>query len=307
MIPNRLPPLNSLRAFEVAARLGSFAAAADELSLTSAAISHRIKSLEDRLGVALFDRQPRGVTLTDAGRRYYERLSDIFTQIEQATLALNDQSIDGPLTVSAPHSFLQHWLLPRLVSLRARHPGLLLVLRGESQLMNFRDHQADVGIRFGTGRYPNLYVEPLMTDRISILGATERLNALSDTHPISLLRAQPLLEDSSVHASEPWNTWQPWFQALGIRRTSNDSPLQFSDSSLVLAACVEGLGLCLGRYSIASHLLAARKLQAIAPWRSHEYAYYLVSHPSEAENPRALAFKNWLQDEVMNFMEVSPI
>ena len=85
---------------------------------------------------------------------------------------------------------------------------------------------------------------------------------------------------------------------------TSDSPLQFSDSSLVLAACAEGLGLCLGRYSIANHLLAARKLQAIAPWRSHEYAYYLVSHPAEADNPRVRVFKTWLKEEIATFEQL---
>ncbi|MDQ7728627.1 LysR family transcriptional regulator [Halomonas sp. SpR8] len=96
------PPLNTLRAFEAAARLGSFAAAAQELSLTPAAVSHRIKELESRLDIVLFIRLPRGVILTESGRRYYGRLATVFTQIEQATKELRQQGIDGPLTLSAP-------------------------------------------------------------------------------------------------------------------------------------------------------------------------------------------------------------
>lgn len=293
-----LPPLNTLRAFEAAARLGSFAAAAQELNLTAAAISHRIKELEGRLDHSLFVRKPRGVLLTDAGRRYHERLSDIFTQIEQATQALDQQGIDGPLTLSAPQSFIHHWLIPRLGRLHARYPGLQLKLRAESQLLSFRDNLADVGIRFGTGNYPGLHTELLMGDTVSILAPTTLLTSLSDTRPASLLRTQRLLEDSSIHPSEPWNSWQPWFREAGIELKSLPPTVQFSDSTLTLTACADGLGLCIGRGSIASRLLVERKVQSIMPWRTHEFAYFLVSHPAEVENPRVLAFRTWVQEEI---------
>ncbi|WP_409526201.1 LysR substrate-binding domain-containing protein [Nitrincola sp. MINF-07-Sa-05] len=296
-----LPPLNTLRAFEAAARLGSFASAAKELNLTAAAISHRIKELEGRLDIPLFVRQPRGVLLTEAGRRYHERLSDIFTQIEQATKSLRQQGIDGPLTLSAPHSFIHHWLMPRLEGLQARHPGLMLTLRGESQLLSFRDNQADIGIRFGTGHYPGLHAEQLMTDSVSVLAPGTLLNHLTDTRPASLMQTQLLLEDSSINTSEPWNTWQPWFREVGLTLEPSRHKMQFSDSGLVLSACAEGLGLCLCRHSITSRLLQERKVQAILPWRSHEFAYYLVSHPSEVDNPRIVAFREWLQEEIRAF------
>lgn len=291
-----MPPDGSSE--EAAARLGSFASAAQELNLTAAAISHRIKELEGRLDIPLFIRQARGVLLTEAGRRYHERLSDIFNQIAQATKALRQQEIDGPLILSAPHSFIQHWLMPRLEGLYARHPGLMLTLRGESQLLNFRDHQADIGIRFGTGQYPGLHTEQLMTDSISILAPSALLNCLADTRPASLIQTQRLLEDCSIHTSEPWNTWQPWFREVGVVLEPSRQRILFSDSGLVLNACAEGLGLCLCRHSIASRLLQERKVQAILPWRSHEFAYYLVSHPSDLDNPRILAFKQWLREEI---------
>lgn len=298
-----LPPLNTLRAFEAAARLGSFAAAAQELNLTAAAISHRIKELEGRLDHSLFVRKPRGVLLTEAGRRYYERLSDIFTQIEQATQALNQQGIDGPLTLSAPQSFIHHWLVPRLSRLQARYPGLQLKLRAESQLLSFRDNLADVGIRFGNGSYPGLHTELLMGDTVSVLAPSALLNSLSDTRPASLLRSQRLLEDSSIHPSEPWNSWQPWFREAGIERPSLPSAVQFSDSTLALAACAEGLGLCISRGSIANRLLQGKKVQSIMPWRTHEFAYFLVSHPAEVDNPRVVAFRAWLKEEIDAFVE----
>lgn len=297
-----LPPLNTLRAFEAAARLGSFAAAAKELSLTAAAVSHRIKELEGRLNQPLFVRKPRGVLLSDAGRRYYERLFDIFTQIEQATQSLNQPGIDGPLTLSAPQSFIQNWLIPRLGRLHGRYPGLQLMLRAESQLLSFRDNLADIGIRFGTGNYPGLRAELLMGDTVSVLAPVTLLNSLDDTRPASLLLSQCLLEDSSIHPSEPWNSWQPWFREAGIKLNSLPTMVQFSDSTLALTACADGLGLAIGRNSIANRLLLERKVQSIMPWRTHEFAYFLVSHPAEMENPRVSAFRDWLLEEIETFM-----
>lgn len=297
-----LPPLNTLRAFEAAARLGSFAAAAKELSLTAAAVSHRIKELEGRLDHLLFIRKSRGVLLTDAGRRYYERLFDVFTQIEQATQSLNEQSIDGVLTLSAPQSFIHYWLIPRLGRLRARFPGLQLRIRAESQLLSFRDNLADIGIRFGTGNYPGLHTEFLMADQVSVLAPSMLINGLSDTRPASLLSSQPLLEDNSIQPSEPWNGWQPWFREAGLTLNSLPQTLQFSDSTLALSACADGLGLFVGRYSIASRLLQQRNVQAIMPWRTHEYAYFLVSHPAEMANPRVVAFRAWVVEEIAEFL-----
>ncbi|HCR97377.1 MULTISPECIES: LysR substrate-binding domain-containing protein [Halomonas] len=295
------PPLNALRAFETAARLGSFASAAQELNLTPAAVSHRIKELESRLDILLFVRQPRGVVLTNAGRRYYERLSSIFTQIERATKELRQEGIDGLLTLSAPSSFIRCWLIPRLASFQALYPGLQLKLRGESDLLSFRNNQADIGIRFGTGNYPNLHTEQLMSDAVTILAPSKRVSGLRDIRPESLLRTQFLLEDSSIQPTEPWNTWQPWLREIGVEFHPSLRKLQFSDSNLTLAACAEGLGLCIGRYSIVSQLILDRTVQAIMPWRIHEFAYYLVLNPAEVENLRVIAFKQWLMGQVESF------
>lgn len=298
MNPVTFPPLNTLRAFESAARLGSFAAAAGELNLTSAAISHRIKELEGRINVPLFVRLPRGVRLTPEGRLYYERLASVFTQIEQATRDLKQPSAEGPLVLSAPHSFIQYWLAPRLSRLYARHPGLQLTCRANSELLSFRENQADIGIRFGAGRYSGLHSELLMSETITVLAPTALLGRLTDTRPAAVLGSQLLLEDDSVLPSEPWSFWQTWFQEAGIELTISHPRVRFSDSSLALTACADNLGLSIGRRSLASQLLIDNKVTPIMPWRSHEFAYYLVCSPPEVDNPRLLVFRQWLLEEI---------
>ncbi|OXS15993.1 hypothetical protein CGX12_06305 [Zobellella denitrificans] len=162
------PPLNTLRAFEAAARLNSFSAAAGELHLTAAAISHRIKELEQALGVPLFIRQARGVRLTEAGRRYQARIADAFGIIASATTELSQPPLAGPLVLSLPHGFCRHWLLPRLAGLLARHPGLRLTLQAEDRLADLRTGQADLAIRFGAGDYPGLPRRALAGDCVTV-------------------------------------------------------------------------------------------------------------------------------------------
>jgi len=295
-----MPPLNTLRAFEAAARLQSFARAADELFLTPAAISHRIKELEQRIGVRLFERRARGVALTRAGQRYYERVANVFVQIERATRELSDRQVDGQLTLSLPHSFAQFWLVPRLSGLHQSLPGLSLALRAESHALTFRENVAELGIRFGQGEYEGLHAESLMGDMVAVLAPATLVNSLSDTRPEALVTRYPLLEDSSIHASEPWSGWAPWLRDWQVP-AELITTLRLSGNSLTLAACAEGAGLCISRWSVAAGLVRKGMVKPVTPWRRSEYSYYLVCHPAELSNPRVMAFRDWLVEAVEAF------
>ena len=111
---HRLPPLNALRAFEVAARLGSFAKAADELAVTPAAVSQQIRLLEEELGVTLFRRLPRGLVVTEAARRALPELGKAFAHLQRAVEGVRGDSLVGPLVVSVIPSFAARWVAPRL-------------------------------------------------------------------------------------------------------------------------------------------------------------------------------------------------
>lgn len=195
MISSRLPPLNTLRAFEAAARHGSFVKASAELHVTPAAVSQRIKDLESSLDVALFRRLPRGVELTEAGRRYRDELTRAFGIIERATAQIDQATVDGPLIVSLPESFAQYWLAPRLPRLAARIPGLELTLESESRLVDLRDGQADVGVRFGMGEYAGLDSQWLFGDTATVLVSAGCMPELSDARAKTVLQNSVLLED----------------------------------------------------------------------------------------------------------------
>ena len=119
---HKLPPLNAVRTFEAAARLGSFALAAGELGVTPSAVSHQVRSLEDQLGVSLFNRVRRTIVLTDAGRHYAEEIAGAFARIAAATKGIGEAGKGGVLTVHSTPSFATQWLMPRLSRFQAQHP-----------------------------------------------------------------------------------------------------------------------------------------------------------------------------------------
>ncbi|MDN3557426.1 LysR substrate-binding domain-containing protein [Halomonas maura] len=281
-------PLATLHAFEAAARRGSFSAAADELHVTPAAVSHRIKALEEALGLRLFERKVRGVALTDAGARYRERIAEAFVLIERATRELRQPSLDGPLRVSAPQALLQQTLLPRVGELLHRHPGLALTLVGDNRLADLRDGEVDLAIRFGTGDYPGLRVLPLLDDAITVVGPGEGSPLPSDW------RDACFIEDAGALPGEPWSHWGPWWREAGLHDPQALRRLGVSDSGLALTACRQGLGLCLARLSVAREMLQRGEVVALRRWRRSEFSYYLVSLPATAEAPRAVAFGDWL-------------
>jgi LysR family glycine cleavage system transcriptional activator len=282
--------LAALQAFEAAARHGSFSVAADELHVTAAAVSHRIKALEESLALRLFERKARGVVLTEAGVRYQARIAEAFTLIDRATRELSQPSVDGPLRVSAPQAFLQHALMPRVGELLRRHPGLDLTLIGDNRMADLRAGKVDVAIRFGNGDYPGLSVVPLLDDAITVLAPAHGDGGHEDW------RHACFIEDASALPTEPWSHWHPWWREAGLHAPQELRRLKVSDSGLALAACREGLGLCLSRLSVAQEAIDHGEVIAWRPWRRTEFSYYLVSLPGAADTPRLVAFRDWLEE-----------
>ncbi|MCG8425483.1 MAG: LysR substrate-binding domain-containing protein [Proteobacteria bacterium] len=302
MTTTRTPSLNTLLAFEAAARHGSFVKAAAELHVTAAAISHRVKSLEEQLGVVLFRRKARGIELTEVGRRYRNRIASAFQIIERATADLDQVGVEGPLIVSTPESFAQFWLIPRLRRLVHRFPELQLTVAGDSRLSDLRDDQTDIGIRYGMGRYPGLSSEYLFGDAVTLLVSAESMSDKTDTRAGTMLRENILLEDYGTAPNEPWMTWQPWIREAGMQSEASHRKLRFPHSGLAVLACRESAGICIGRMSLVYDLVRQRELRALMPWRSTEFAYHLVTRPRDAENPRILAFRTWLIEEIDTYV-----
>jgi len=291
-------PLNTLRVFEAAARCGSFVQAGEELNVTAAAVSHRVKELETSLGVSMFTRLARGVELTEAGRRYRDEIADAFRQIERATAMVGQTTVAGPLTVSMPESVAQFWLLPRLHRLASYAPGIELSIEADSHLSHLDNGAADIAIRFGSGEYPGFDSQPLFADAVTLVAASQAASDPVDNRAHAIIRKAVLLEDYGATDLEPWMHWRPWLRELGLTAADAAGTLRFSNSALTVMASVAGTGICIGRMSLVLNLITSGELNAILPWRTTEMAHYLISRPGAAHNPRVHAFYNWLQHEI---------
>lgn len=168
---NRLPPLNALKAFESAARHLSVKLAAEELYVTPGAVSQMLKTLEAHLGVKLFERVPRGIYLTDAGRDYLPSIRNAFRQIAEASRRVAASVDVGTLTVSVTPFFASAWLVPRMTSFQNTHPEIDLQIVTSNTLIDFSRSGIDVAVRHGLGRYPGLRSDRVVTVEMVVVAA----------------------------------------------------------------------------------------------------------------------------------------
>ena len=303
MVTHRRIPLDSLRAFEAAARHGSFAKAGAELNVTPAAISHRVKDLETALGVPMFARLPRGVLLTDAGRRYRDSIAEAFRVIDRATATVDQVTVEGPLMVSVPESIAQLWLLPRLHRLAEYAPGLELSVEADNRLSTLSEGAADIAIRFGSGNYPEFETELLFGDAVTVLAPAAAATEPVDNRARAVVGNAVLIADYGASRVEPWMHWAPWLRELGLEAGDCAGRVRVSNSALAIRACAAELGVCVGRLSLAMDLLAERQVQPLLPWRPMETAHYLVMPRAAIHNPRVQAFRGWLLGEIGSYAD----
>lgn len=284
----QLPSLNGLRAFEAAARLGSFAAAGAELSVTQAAVSRMVRLLESRLGYALFERQANRLTLTPQGMALLPGLTAAFDGI--AALAAQVASLtSGPvLTVGVGPSFAMRWLIPRLGDFQAKHPDIEVRIATGGSINPIRDDWT-CGILLGDGRWPGYETESLFSADLFPVCAPRlagKLRAPAD------LRHQALL--LVAHALDEWPLW---LRAAGLKwRPEKRSP-RFDTYALALQAAVDGLGVALALRPYVVDDLAAGRL--VAPFRRTVpagKAWYLLWGPTRRDDPALAAFRAWLRD-----------
>lgn len=302
----RIPPLNALRAFEAAARHLSLAAAANELCVTPAAISHQIKGLEDYLRVSLFKRVKRRVVLTDQGQLILPELKQAFALIERAMGNLAKAESPDVLTVSATPAFAAKWLLPRIHLFRERHPEIDVRLDATPDVEDLEHAQVDVAIRFGSGDYPGLESRPLRP------GVPERIfpvcspALLTGEHPLkqpSDLQYHTLLHDETIKGTGPLPGWKTWLAAAGVDSVSAHRGLHFNNSVLAIDAAINGQGVALSCGFVVADDLAAGRL--VRPFDipgdlEHDYApcdlehnYYVV-HPRGRAGDKVEKFYGWL-------------
>jgi LysR family glycine cleavage system transcriptional activator len=285
----RLPPLTTLRAFEAAARLGSFSRAAEEISVTHSAISHQVRALERALGTALFYRNGRRVTLTEAGRHFADRVGSALREIGEAAELLRRSDRDkNVLTITTLPSFAARWLMPRLGRFMEHHPKIEVNLHTSLGLVDLERDGVDLAIRFGKGEWLGLEAVKFLDDELFPVASPRFNRGRLPARPAELAKFRLMRSDDEF--------WAPWFRAARVKIDEPRSPV-FSDSALLLQAAVEGRGIALARRSIAEDDLRAGRLVRIFDISAPAHGANYLAWPKGKLSSNAALLRDWLLQE----------
>jgi LysR family glycine cleavage system transcriptional activator len=290
-------PLNALRVFDAAARLGSFTLAADTLSITPGAVSRQIKALEAELGVRLFDRFNRAVALTDAGQRLAEGVAEAFDRLETVVERARPRT-DGPLVVSVLHSMAAKWLVPRLNRFEERHPGIEILVSASDRAVDLAREAVDVAIRYGTGPFPGLDARPLIRNAMFPVCSPALLQRRPAPWSIADLADTLFLHDDNVREDEP--DWHAWLRFIGGRGDEVDVTrgLRFSNTYLAMEAAMSGRGVTLTNECwVIDDLAAGRLARPFTGRMVTDYSFFAVCLPERADDPRVRRFRAWLEEQ----------
>ena len=306
----RLPPLNALRVFEAAARHLSFKEAASELSITQAAVSHQIKSLEDYLGVDLFRRAGRGVQLTDAARACLPRLREGFDALAAAVEMIRERAEESELVITAPPVFTARWLMPRLADFSRREPSVEVHVVGSSKMVDggaldpaihthafdLRSEASGVEIHLGSGEYPGFRADRLFSVAITLVANADMAASLKRPED---LEGQVLLHDDAMDLVAGGEAWSKWLAAAGVgQRVDGTRGPRFSTNMLSLEAASQRLGVALAlRPLVDADIKAQRLVQPFPIEMRPQSAYYLVCPEVIADRPAVSAFRKWLLEQ----------
>jgi LysR family glycine cleavage system transcriptional activator len=298
----RLPPLNTLRSFESAARHGSFLRAARELHVTASAVSHQIRALERFLGVPLFRRDGRQVLLTREGQNYLPGIREGLRLMAAATERIHVPRAGGVLTLSVAPSFARPWLAPRLAGFQMEHPELEVRLTTSLELVDFTKSDVDAGVRYGAGRWRGLRSHRLFAEELIPVASPglrvgrKRLGKPADLRHATLLHVIPRL-----------GQWRMWLQAAGVTDIDAERGPKFHTTPLALEAAIAGHGVAIAdRGLITDHIGGGRLVAPFDVVLPTEFAYYLV-YPKRRENdPNIATFREWLLAEARRSEEPGP-
>jgi DNA-binding transcriptional LysR family regulator len=273
-----LPPLGALRPFEAAARLGSLSAAARELRVSQPAISRQIDGLEAWLGVALFERTPRGLRPTSSGLAFRDTVASAFEAIRQMVDQIRPPDSDRSITIAAHSGFAQLWLAPRLGGLQSIIPNAFLRLVPTDRDADFIQQDVDLAVRFGTADMMGRQAVELLPERIVPVAAPSYLaGRLADGHAPptpSTLAAERLLHMDEV--SNRWLTWNGWFAAEGLAPPTERPRLLYASYPLLLEAARRGEGVALGWLGLVDDALVSGALVPLAaPLDRPSHGYFL--------------------------------
>jgi len=291
----RLPPLNSLRAFEAVARHQSVSAASHELCVTHSAVSRHVTKLEQYLGTTLFARNRQRLVLTAQGEAYAARLTCFFDQIQEAT-AENFQSATQrqTLRIGVYPTFANRVLIPRLAQFKEKFPDIPFQIETSHSPLDPTSPDIDIAVWLGTGDWPELIAERLFHEELLPVGSPtllcgRQLHAARDLEPFTLL-----------HAAQRPNDWEHWLRSAGIDSVDAHRGMRFDHSGMVYQPALTGLGVAMAQTVHVRDDLVQERLVPFSdlPVRT-ERSYYLVYAPSRSGQEKITAFAHWLKSELL--------
>jgi LysR family glycine cleavage system transcriptional activator len=294
-----LPSIQSLKALEAAARHESFTRAAEELALTQGAVSHLIKGLEAQLGFLLFKRQPRRTIPTAKGLQLALAVREGLVQIGDTLQRLAQSSDKSVLNVSVYAGFAVKWLFPRLIRFEERHPEISLRISAIVQLAEEGTEEADVVIRYGTGRHPGMFVQRLLDEELMFPVCSPRKvrGRPPLRHPEDLAH-HTLLHDDVERIGSVKPGWASWLKSAGAEAIDPALGVRYGLSTTTLQAAIEGLGVALGRSAlVADDMAAGRLVCPFGPRVPSGFNYHFVCEREKARWPIVATFLDWLQTQ----------
>jgi len=278
---------DNLRVFNVVARHGSFAAAAEELSLTKGAVSYQIKGLEQALGFALFQRQPRGVLLTAKGQDLWHTSQAAFESVERRIDALRHAEA-RTVTVGMSTYFASRWLSPRLMEFTRSHPHVRLRLQPTLNLFDLADEGVDLAIRWGRGDWTDVAIEPLFPCPAFATGAPAAAVRIDEVGLAEAFAGFTLLRDRADSAA-----WSDWHAVAGLEYHGQADSLIVPDPNVRVQAVIDGQGVAL-HDQLVERELADGRLVRLSPIQLDDYGYHLAYPAGVLDNPDVAAFAEWL-------------
>lgn len=286
----RLPKLTQLDTFRIAAAEGSFKAAAEQLHLTPSAVSHQIRALEAELGIPLFERQVRKLTLTAAGRDYAAVVDQAFAQLARGTQTLLAHHARPSLSVTMGSFVADEWVLPNLAGFARAHPEIDLQLDTSQRSRDLMREDIDVALRFGRGHWPGLTAVHLLDVYATPVVSPTLLGDQPAT--LAVLGRLPRLQSMAVP-----DAWAQWEKVMGCTLGAPTAEMRVDSYLALLQSASQGLGVALGLTPLVNRWLDQRRL--VAPWPGTARpaaGYWFVHRPGEQDEPAIAALLAWLRE-----------
>lgn len=283
------PSLTALRAFEAAARHQNFSAAARELNVTHAAVAQQVRALESDLGLELVYRQGRGLGLTPEGARLAQAIGEGFRGVAQVLADVSAAKPGAPVRVTLTPGFAAQWLMPRLGDFWKAHPDIEISLHPDKRVVDLRREGVDLGLRFGSGKWPGLEAEFLTAANYVIVAAPELLKGRKDLSQAELSAMPWVIE-------EDWPEALTWLKSFGLKPDAM-AITTVPTEELALSAARQGWGLHVEAAALVENDVESGLLNVVGRVRDDSLAYYIVTRPGP-KRPELKTFMRWLKSAV---------